>query len=319
MAWTRGWTVVDEAKIRRDFEDIQRQIRELGPSIADAFAPVVANLQQTIIDTIAATYYTRSQTDIKVASPGAIAPTTVSASGAVSAASAAVSGGVTAATVAATGQVSGATGVFNGGLFSTDAYSFNMTGTRVTGWHQIDGHIGTASSSERFKTNIVDANLIDKAEAILAIEIDYYNYKAEIAKRDDPSSPGYVGAEYQVHQELGAIAERLHEAGLWEFVVYERDTITETRYRDVEVIVVGEDGEERTEVVQEPYTVYLGDTLRLDGDGEPIPFGIHYDLLGIAGIAAAQYLHQLYKAQQQQIDANTEAIAALREHVGLSD
>ncbi len=301
----------DEAALVRRMEDLERTLRELSPSIADAFAPVMEQLQQTIIDTIAATYYTRTQTDAKVANPGAIAPTTVTASGALSAAS------VSASTVGATGQVSGATGVFNGGLFSTDAYSFNMTGTRVTGWHQIDGHIGTASSSERFKTNIVDAHLIDKAEAILAIEIDYYNYNAEIAKRDDPTAAGYVGPEYQVHQELGAIAERLHEAGLWEFVVYERDTITETRYRDVEVVVVDEDGEERTEVVREPYTVYLGDTLRLDGDGEPIPFGIHYDLLGIAAIAAAQYLHRLYKAQQEQIDVNTEAIAALREHVGL--
>jgi len=250
------------------------------------------------------------------------AGTTISAGGNISgggfSTAGAISGNtVSAASVGASGQVSGNTGVFNGGLFSTDAYSFNITGTRVTGWHQIDGHIGTASSSEKFKTNIRDARLVDKAEAILGIEFDYYNYKAEIAKRDDPSSPDYIGPGYQVHQELGAIAERLHEAGLWEFVVYERDTVTETRYRDVETIEIDESGEEHTVVVQEPYTVYLGDTLRLGSDGEPIPFGIHYDLLGLAAIAAGQYLFRLYKAQQEQIDANTAEISALKQHLGI--
>lgn len=283
-------------------ESVEQALRSLqrptGTSVGSLVAQVqaaLANINATVAAAIAANSYTKAQIDAKIASPGGIAPTTVSASGA----------------------VSGTTGRFDSGLYSTDAYSFNMTGTRVTGWHQIDGHIGTASSSERFKTNIVDAKLIDKAEAILSIEIDYYNYKAEIAKRDDPASPGYVGPGYQVHQELGAIAERLHEADLWEFVVYERDTITETRYRPVERVVVDDAGEEHVEVVQEPYTVYLGDTLRLNDAGQPIPFGIHYDLLGIAAIAAAQYLHRLYRAQQAQIDENTAAIAALSERLGL--
>jgi hypothetical protein len=296
-----GALVQEVRQTRRALRDGARpggtRIGQLYDQVQQTLANIVSQVNSIATAWMAANAYTKAQVDSKVASPGAISPTTVTASGA----------------------VSGTTGRFDSGLYSTDAYSFNMTGTRVTGWHQIDGHIGTASSSERFKTNIVDAQLIDKAEAILAIEIDYYNYRAEIAKRDDPSSANYVGPEYQVHQELGAIAERLHEAGLWEFVVYERDTITETRYRDAEKVVVDEDGEEHTEVVQEPYTVYLGDTLRLGDDGEPIPFGIHYDLLGIAAIAAAQYLHRLYKAQQEQIDANTTAIAALRAHVGLTD
>lgn len=272
--------------------------RPTGTSLKSLYAQVqaaLANITSTVLAAIATNSYTKAQIDSKIASPGAISP----------------------ASVAASGDVSGSTGHFNGGLYSTDAYSFNLTGTRVTGWHGIDGHVATASSSERFKTNIVDAKLIDKAEAILGIEFDYYNYKAELAKRDDPTSPDYVGPGYQVHQELGAIAERLHEADLWEFVVYERDTITETRYRDIDTVEVGADGQEHTVTVQESYTVYLGDTLRLNDAGEPIPFGIHYDLLGLAAIAAAQYLHKLYKAQQAQIEENAAAIAAIKAHVGL--
>lgn len=293
-----GWQILIDkiADIDQQLRTLQRADGTQTGSLVDQVQAALANINATVAAAVAANSYTRSQIESKVANPGAIAPTSV----------------------AAPGDVSGGTGHFNGGLYSTDAYSFNITGTRVTGWHGIDGRIATASSSERFKTNIVDAKLIEKAEAILGIEFDYYNYKAELAKRDDPSSPDYVGPEYRVHQELGAIAERLHEAGLWEFVVYERDTITETRYRPVEVIVVDGNGEEQTVVEQQPYVVYLGDTLRLNEDGEPIPFGIHYDLLGIAAIAAAQYLHRLYKAQQAQIDTNTAAIAELREHLGLT-
>jgi len=279
---------------RQERENARPDAAQLGQLVQQVQA-ALANIVAMVTTAISLTSYTKAVIDSKIASPGAIAPTSVASSG----------------------QVSGSTGVFNGGLYSTDAYSFNLTSTRVTGWHGIDGHIGTASSSEKFKTNIRDAKLIDKAEAILGIEFDYYNYKAEIAKRDDPTSPDYVGPEYRVHEELGAIAERLHEAGLWEFVVYERDTVTETRYRDVDKIEIDENGEEHTVVAQEPYTVYLGDTLRLDADGEPIPFGIHYDLLGLAAIAAAQYLYRLYKAQQEQIDTNTADISTLKEHLGI--
>jgi hypothetical protein len=280
--------------LRRMIQDIRSQLADLGSPTGTAINSLVARvdaklaeLDATVTALVSAAlgnYYTIAQTNSLVASPGAITPSTVTASG---------------------------TGRFDAGLYSTDAYAFNMTGTRVSGWHQIDGHIGTASSSERFKTNIVDAQLIEKAELILDVQWVYYNYKAEIAKRDDPTSPEYVGPEYQVHQELGGVAERLHEAGLWEFVIYERDVVTETRYRDVEEVAVIRPRKLAATVTQEPYEVFVSDTLRLNEKGEPIPYGIHYDMLGMAAIAAAQYLYRLHKVQVARTDKLAERLAAL--------
>jgi hypothetical protein len=287
-------------------KDTTRRLREverpgatqLGSLVAQVQA-ALANINATVAAAIAANSYTRAQTDAKVASPGAISPTTVSASGAVSAASLSSSGGISAA-----GGVQGATGRFDGGLYATDAYSFNITGTRVAGWHQIDGHIATASSSERFKTNIVDAGLIEKAEAILGCQIAYYTYKAEIAKRDDPTSPEYIGPDYKVHTEVGMIAERLHEAGLWEFVVYERDVEMKDQ------VDVDDEGNET--IVQ----VYAGDTLRLNELGEPIPYSIHYEIFSLGVLAATQYLYGLWKTDHEQLEQNTADIAALRKAIG---
>jgi len=229
----------------------------------------------------------------------------VTAGAAISAAGLISGGGLSSGgAITAPGQISGGSGVFNGGLYSTDAYSFNITGTRVAGWHQIDGHIGTASSSERFKTHIVDADLVAKAEAILDCQLVYYNYRAEIAKRDDPEAPGYIGPDYKVHRELGMIAERLHEAGLWEFVVYERDVTTKDQ------VTVDDEGNET--VTQ----VYAGDTLRLNADGEPIPYSIHYENFSLGVLAATQYLYGLWKVDHEQLEQNTEAIADLQRRLG---
>jgi hypothetical protein len=80
-----------------------------------------------------------------------------------------------------------------------------------------------------------------------------------------------------VHQEFGALAEDLHAAGLWEFVVYERE----------------EDGQ-----------------AKLDSAGNVIPFAINYDLLSLAAIAVTQFLW----AKQQAMAAD---IAAIKAHLGL--
>jgi hypothetical protein len=199
----------------------------------------------------------------------------LSASGAVSAGSLASTGGVTAggavtgvSTLVASGAVSGTTGTFDSGLHSVDAFNFSITGTRVAGWTQNDGHLGTASSSARYKTNIVPAG-IDPL-AVLGIGIMHYNYKAEVARRDDPTSPAYVGPDYKVHLEVGAMAEDLHTAGLWEFVVYKRD---------------------------------LDGRLLLDIAGAPIAEGIHYEMFSLAVLAAAQHLNELVAAQGVEISS----------------
>lgn len=266
MEWGR-WiqdqvsTLASQASMRAQGENMTNNTQA---STIRSLQQLVGGLQTQVAAAISANSYTAATIDSKIANPG---------------------------TVTATGTVRA-----NAGLYSTDAYSFNLTGTRVTGWHGIDGHVATASSSIRFKTNVVDSDLVSKAEAILGIQTHYYNYKAEIAKRDDPTSDGYVGPDYQVHLELGMIAEELHAAGLWEFVVYERDPVYQI------VTVEAEDGAESQQ------QVIVGDTLRLDENGQPIPYSIHYELFAMGVLAAAQYLFGLYKAQQAQIDALTDRL-----------
>lgn len=275
-----GWQQLKDKldAIELQLRNLQRADGTQTGSLVDQVQAALANINATVATAIAVNSYTKAQIDSRIAAPPSIA---------------------------ATGPVSGTTGRFDAGLYSTDAYSFNYTGTRVTGWHGIDGHIATASSSERFKTNIRNADLIAKAEAILACEIDYYNYKAEIAKRDDPSSPEYVGPDYQVHDEIGMIAERLHEAGLWEFVVYERDVVWK------EQVVSDADGAES--MIQ----VYAGDTLRLSDHGEPIPYSIHYEIFSLGVLAAVQYLYGLWKTDHAQLVQNSADIVAIKTELGL--
>lgn len=157
-----------------------------------------------------------------------------------------------------TANVTGTTAVTGTNVYATQGPNQNITATRVAGWLQSsNGLIGTASSSLRYKTNIIPATT--DPEALLALVVHYYNYVAEVAKRDDPTSPDYVGPDYKVHQEIGGIAEEFHAAGLWEFVVYQRDV----------------DG-----------------NLILDETGEPIPDGLHYELLGLGAIIAAQHVNK---------------------------
>ncbi|MEK6310280.1 MAG: tail fiber domain-containing protein [Curtobacterium sp.] len=174
-----------------------------------------------------------------------------------------------------------------------------MSGTRVAGWWEsATGRAGTASSSRRFKQDIEPANM--DVNAILAIEVVHYHYIAEIRKRDDPTFEDYVGPEYKVATEVGVIAEQLHDLGLWQFVVYQRENYTETRTRPVTLTqpvlnadtnepVLDDFGEPLMESYEgeEEYTLYL-DRLKLNDAGQPIPDGVHYELLALATIPVLQ-------------------------------
>jgi len=153
--------------------------------------------------------------------------------------------------VNAGGSVSGAN-VTGGNLFTANGPTTFHTGPRVAGWLLIAGGLVGTASSRRFKTNIRGA-AIDPA-AVLGVEVKHYQYIAEIDKRDNPENPLH-DPEYHVATEVGMIAEELHDAGLWQFVFYERDA----------------DG-----------------SLVLDEEGEPIPFGVHYELLAMALLPVAQ-------------------------------
>jgi hypothetical protein len=231
--------------IARKFADIERDIRELGPSIARSFGTTIATLTSLVSGltaqvaaAISANSLTTAQINSIVASPGAIAPTTVTASGA----------------------VSGST-VTGGDVFA-QSLATNITASRVTLWGRTsDGYIATASSSQRYKTNESLANL--DVSKILALPLRHYQYIAEVERAAaDPA--------YHASLELGLFAEDLHAAGLWEFVVYQRDD--------------------------------NGHALR-DADGNVIPEGIHYQLLALALLPVAQ-------SQQAQIDSLVKRLSA---------
>lgn len=150
----------------------------------------------------------------------------------------------------------------------------NIAGTRQTAWIEVaSGRIGNTSSSARFKTNIRESS-IDPLK-VLSIMPKYYQYISEVRKRDDPNYEFYVGPKYHVSLEIGMIAEDLHAAGLWEFVLYNYE----------------KDG-----------------TLSLDPMGNPIPNSIHYINWAIALQVVARY-------QQKRIDNLESRLLALESKV----
>lgn len=281
---------------------VRAAIREFVASIVPTVIPIVqgsadritALLGNYLLKTDAASTYSpvghqhaggdvsSGTLGIPVNTSGAVQGGTVSAAGA-------VSGG----SVASSGDLRGAT------LYASGAPGYTISGTRVAAWWQSsDGRAGTASSSRRYKQDITPAGM--NVDAILAIEVVHYHYIAEIRKRDDPTFEDYVGPDYKVATEVGVIAEQLHELGLWQFVVYQRENYTETRTRPVMLTrpvlnadtnepVLDDQGEPVTESYEgeEEYTLYL-DRLKLGDDGEPIPDGVHYELLALATIPVLQ-------------------------------
>lgn len=139
----------------------------------------------------------------------------------------------------------------SGYIVTPAGYALDITYTRRAAWLGNDGRLGWASSSREHKTNIRNAKL--DPTAILKIAPRLFNYRAEVEKHhDDP--------DYKVATEFGAIAEELHDLGLWQVVVYE--------------------------------------------DGKPV--GIHYDLLGLLAIEAAEYVW----AQHQSLEARVAKLEA---------
>lgn len=194
------------------------------------------------------------------------------------------SGYVSAGTnVTAGGNITAASGVVTGNVVrTTTGPTTNITTARVTSWLQnSDGTVGTATSSERFKTHIRSMRHDPDFDglAVLSLSIDYWSYKAEVAKRDDPDSPDYIGPGYRVATNFGPIAERAHELGLWMIVVYERE----------------EDGA----------------TLRRDENGQPIPFALHDALFGYLLAVAVQILNEKRLAQESRIDTLSARLSAL--------
>lgn len=179
---------------------VERRLRELeiptGTQTASLVAQVQAKLAEltaTVNDLVAdamVNFYTKAEADAKIASPGAVTPTTVAASGA----------------------VSGGTGTFNGGLKSADVYSRSVTygGPYTATWTNQDGTMGTAPSSERFKQDVTPAEL--DLTALERAEVVEYRYRDAVAN---------LGDNAETH--LGGIAEQFVAAGLGHTVTIDED------------------------------------------------------------------------------------------------
>lgn len=186
------------------------------------------------------------------------------------------------------GNISAGVQVSSPNLIGTNVYTTNgpttvHTGPRVAAWLlNAGGLVGTASS-RRFKDNIVPAG-IDPA-AVLSIGVKEYQYKAELAKRAaDPN--------YHVATEVGMIAEDLHRAGLWQFVIYEYEPDPDFPpvYSEPEI---ADDGT----IVKEAELVDPGRTrTKLDARGKAIPFSIHYELFALALLPVLQDHERRLKA-----------------------
>lgn len=195
-------------------QEIQTRLAELetptGTSVNSLVAQVqqaIANINTTVTAAIETLSYTKPQIDSLVASPGAIAPTNVTASGDVQI------GGAT----ATTGDVA-----VGGKLSAPDAVAFNITGGRYATWVETaTGRFGNTSSSRRYKQDIEPAEL--DADTLLSVVPFVFHYIAEVRKRDDPTFDAYVGPDYVVADEYGLMAEDLHAAGLTPWVYYDAD------------------------------------------------------------------------------------------------
>lgn len=187
--------------------------------------------------------------------------------------------GVTWAGPVSTGGNVDAANVTGGNVFA-QSVNTNITATRVAVWGRTsDGFIGTATSSEKRKANITPLDI--DPNAVLSIEPVYYQWIEQLQERERRANLPLVDPEYaadmHVSTEVGMIAERLHEAGLWQFVVYARNA---------------------------------DDTLMLDEHGEAVPDGIHYVNWGVALQVVARHLATEMTAMRSDI-AELKAVLGL--------
>ncbi|KQR97700.1 MAG: hypothetical protein J0I33_07800 [Microbacterium ginsengisoli] len=199
-------------ELERILSDVQTRLKELETptgtsvnSLVDQVQQAIADITTTVTAAIDANSYTRAEINALVASPGAIAPTTVTASGSMSTAGALTTGSDT---------------VVGGQLRALDAVTNVITSGRYATWIETaTGRFGNTSSSRRYKQDITEAQI--DADVFLTIVPFVFHYIAEVRKRDDPMFEGYVGPDYVVADEYGLMAEDLHAAGLTPWVYYD--------------------------------------------------------------------------------------------------
>lgn len=175
--------ISDEAALMRRIEGFERDLHELGPSIAASFAPVVSKLQETIYDLLAADYWTQVETQQHIASPGAISPTSVASSGDVSASGRVISAGI---------------------INSPGSRAYQTTVGYVSAYLDGVGDLGFAPSTRASKQDLVPwAADID---SFMGIGTTQFRYKSAVAALGDDAP-----------QETGLVADDFVSAGLSEF------------------------------------------------------------------------------------------------------
>lgn len=122
-------------------------------------------------------------------------------------------GAVAAATVSATGAISGASLASSGPISSPFVYSNSVassSGNRAV-WMDGNGGFGYNTSSRRFKEQI-ETSTIDY-ETLMAVRVVWFKYIESVER--------YGNDDAERH--LGAIAEEVHDLGLFWMVDYDED------------------------------------------------------------------------------------------------
>jgi len=185
----------DLGELIRQLTDVKRRLAEVeSPSGTQRYQTVaklsalIDDIQQQLDDYIANEAYTKAQVDARIANP----PAGVAAAG----------------NVSSGGDVTAAGSLIGQNVYGVQSPGFNITGTRVAAWLETaTGRLGTASSSRRYKQDEASA-AIDPV-AVLSIEPKRFRYIEQVEQAGDDAAI-----------EFGFIAEDLHDAGLFPWVVY---------------------------------------------------------------------------------------------------
>jgi hypothetical protein len=205
MAGTGAGSVAPPSQnwMAEEIADLDRRLRELFAIASGGKAIAVA--VQTGLGTLASSGTTWA---------GPVdSPSTVSAGSSVAAGT----------TVTAVTTVSGANGVFSAGISSVGAYNTDvslLSGARQTVWQHNSGVYGFAPSSRETKTNVEPVPFT--AADVLAVSPRIFQYKAQVAIREDPTN-GQYNPDYSVPWEVGLMAEDLIAHNMSCFVFWNED------------------------------------------------------------------------------------------------
>lgn len=207
-----------EEWVARRFAELAEEIGELSRSVPESFAPVVKKLQQTIIETIEATYSTSAETTVEIQATVSAPPGAVAAAGPVSGATLSTPGSATVGTtlaVTGSGTIGGTVSVggrltANTGVTSTGVRGNQVVFDYVAMYCDRDGNFGYAPSTMATKTLL--SNFTVDLEQWLTLIPKVFAYK------DDPTRTEQLGlyAELVVRREpmLGIYDEQHRLRGI---------------------------------------------------------------------------------------------------------